>query len=147
MPEDRLELAQVRKRVQAAIAAARDRSQLRRQRAGEAERAFETFLEEVATPMMRQVQTALKAEGHAFTVFTPGGSLRLASERSRDDFIELALDTDGDRPQVVGRISHTRGSRTVDDERPIRPGVGPEALSDEDVLDFLLHALEPWLER
>ena len=142
-----MELAQVRKRVQAAIAAAKDRSQLRRQRTQEAERHFDTFLQEVATPGMRPVQTALKAEGQAFTVFTPGGSVRLASERSRDDVVELALDTTTDSPQVVGRISHTRGSRTMDDERPVRPGAGPDALSEEDVLDFVLHALEPWLER
>jgi hypothetical protein len=89
----------------------------------------------------------LKAEGYAFTVFTPGGGLRLASDRTRDDFIELALDTSGDRPQVVGRISHARGSRTLDEERPVKPGAAPDAITEDDVLEFLLTALEPWLER
>lgn len=137
----------MRRRVQRAIQSTRQRAQQQRQRAGEAERAFDTFLEDVATPMVRQVASALKAEGYAFTVFTPGQGLRLAADRGRDDFIEIALDTLNDPPQVVGRISHSRGSRVVDEERPIKPGVGPEALTDEDVLDFLLTALEPWIER
>jgi hypothetical protein len=52
-----------------------------------------------------------------------------------------------DPPQVVGRISRARGSRTLDEERPIKPGTPPEALTEEDVLTFLLDALQPWLER
>ena len=142
-----MEVSQVRRRVQAAIAAARERTQQHRGRVAEAERTYADFLEHVATPVTRQLANALKVEGHAFTVFTPGGGLRLAADRGRDDFIEFALDTDGDRPQVIGRISHSRGSRTVDEERPIKPGAAPDTLTEEDVLDFLLSALEPWLER
>ena len=67
--------------------------------------------------------------------------------RGRDDFIDIALDTTGQRPQVVGRISYSRGSRTLDEERPIKPGASPESLTEEDVLEFFLGALEPWLER
>jgi hypothetical protein len=33
------------------------------------------------------------------------------------------------------------------DERPIKPDASPDALSEEDVLAFLLNGLEPWLER
>ena len=142
-----MEVSLVRRRLQASIAAARERTQQRRQRAAEAERAYATFLEEVATPVTRQVANALKTEGYNFTVFTPGDGLRLAADRGRDDFIEFALDTDADRPEVIGRISHTRGSRTVDEERPVKAGTAPDALTDEDVLQFLLGALEPWLER
>ena len=91
--------------------------------------------------------TALKVENYAFTVFTPGGGLRLASDRGRDDYVEFALDGSADPPQVVGRIRRARGSRTVDEERPIKPGIPPEELSEEDVLTFLLEALQPWLER
>lgn len=142
-----MEVSQVRKQLKTAIDAARDRAQQRRQRSGEAERAFAVFLEEIATPMARQIAGALKAEGYGFTVGTPGGGLRLAAERGRDDFIDIALDTSGDRPQVVGRISYSRGSRALDEERPIRPGAGPESLTEEDVLEFFLSALEPWLDR
>lgn len=114
---------------------------------GEAERAYGTFLQDVATPVTRQVANALKAEGYAFTVFTPCGGLRLASDRGRDDYVEFALDTSGDRPEVVGRISHTRGSRTIEEERPVKGGAAPDQITEADVLDFWLEVLEPWLER
>jgi hypothetical protein len=137
----------VRRKLQAAIAAARERSQQRRQRSADAERAYAAFLENVATPVTRQVANALKTEGYSFTVFTPGDGLRLAADRGRDDFIEFALDTDAERPQVIGRISRARGSRTLDEERPVKPGASPDTLTEHDVLEFLMNALEPWLER
>ncbi len=142
-----MEVSQVRNRVNRAIEAARERGQQRRQRTADAEREYAAFLEHVATPVLRQVANALKVEGYTFTVFTPGGGLRLAWDRTRDDYIEFALDADAPTPQVVARISQTRGSRTRDEERPIKPGVSPAALTDEDVLAFLLDALQPWLER
>jgi len=89
----------------------------------------------------------LKAEGYLFTVSTPSGGLRLASDRGRDDYVEFALDGSGDTPTVVGRVRQTRGSRTLEDERSIKAGAAPQDLSDADVLAFLVEALEPWLER
>jgi hypothetical protein len=142
-----MEISHVRKQLRHAIDRARDRAQQRRQRTGEAERAYGTFLQDVATPVTRQVANALKAEGYAFTVFTPGGGLRLASDRGRDDYVELSLDTSGNRPEVVGRISHTRGSRTIEEERPLKEGAAPHQITEGDVLDFWLDVLEPWLER
>jgi hypothetical protein len=142
-----MEISHVRRQLKHAIDRARDRAQQRRHRTGEAERAFDTFLQDVATPITRQVANALKAEGYAFTVFTPGGGLRLASDRARDDYVEFALDTSGERPEVVGRISQTRGSRTIEDERPVRPGASPDQITEDDVLVFWLEVLEPWLER
>jgi hypothetical protein len=129
------------------MATARDRAQKRRQRAADAEAAYDGFLTHVATPLARQVANALNAEGYAFTVSTPGRGLRLALDRGRDDFIELALDTSADEPIVVGRTRRTRGSRTIEDERPIKSGAPPDQLSEQDVLEFLVSALEPWLER
>ena len=93
------------------------------------------------------LQSALKAERHAFTVFTPGGGLRLASDKGRDDYVELALDATGAQPQVLGRITRTRGSRTVEEERPLGANVPIDRLTDEDVLAFFLEALGPWLEH
>jgi hypothetical protein len=141
-----MEVSLVRNRLKRAIAEARARAQSRRQQAAEAELAYDRFLQNVATPVMRMVANALKVEGHQFTVFTPGGSVRLAADRGRDDFIEVRLEI-GERPEVIGRISRTRGSRTLEEERPLKPGASPEALSEEDVLVFLLDALSPWLER
>ena len=142
-----VEVALVRNRLNRAIEVARERAQQRRQRTAEAEQAYDTFLQDVAIPVARLIANSLKGENYAFTVFTPGGGLRLASDRGRDDYIEFALDASLEPPQVVGRISRTRGSRTLDEERPIRPGTPPEELSEEDVLTFLLDALQPWLER
>jgi len=126
---------------------ARERAQQRRHRTADAERAYAAFLENIAIPVTRMVQSALKAEGLAFTVFTPGGGLRLAADRGRDDYVEFALDTTGDQPQVIGRVSQARGSRTLESEVPVKAGAGPDAISDDDVLEFYVRVLAPWLER
>jgi len=142
-----VEVSQVRKRLKSAIDGARERSQRRREGVSAAQRSFEAFLNDVATPIVRQLANALKAEGYAFSVFTPGNGLRLASDRGRDDFIEFALDATGDKPQVVARVSFVRGSRTLDEERPVKRDAAPDAITEDDVLDFLLGAMEPWFER
>lgn len=142
-----METGEVRRRVLHAIAAARGRAQARRQQADEATRAYGAFLQNVAAPVLHQLAGALKAEGYPFTVFTPGDGVRLASDRGRDDFVEFALDTSGDRPQVIGRISQSRGSRRLEEERPVKAGTPPDALSEDDVLDFVMQALERWLAR
>ncbi len=142
-----MEVSEVRRQLRHAIDRAKARSQQKRQHAADAERAYASFLEDVATPTTRQLANVLKAEGYLFTVSTPSGGLRLASDRSRDDYVEFALDGSGDSPTVVGRIRQTRGSRTLEDERPVKPGAAPQDLSDADVLAFLVEALEPWLER
>ena len=142
-----MEISVVRNRLNRAIEASRERSERRRQRTAAAESAFERFLQQVATPVTKLVANSLKVEHYAFTVFTPGGGLRLASDRGRDDYIEFALDAESDPPQVVGRTSRTRGSRTLTEERPIKPGLPIEEISEDDVLAFLVGALEPWFER
>lgn len=142
-----VEISLVRNRLKRAITAARERARGRREQTAEAEQAYQRFLQDVATPVTKQIANALKSEGYAFTVFTPGGGLRLAGDRGRDDYIEFTLNTADDQPAVVGRISLTRGSRTITDERPLKVGTAPDALSEDDVLAFLLDALEPWLER
>jgi hypothetical protein len=137
----------VRQRLLRAIDRARKGAQARRQHAADTERAYDTFLAEVATPVARMLVTALKAEGYGFTVNTPGGGLRLVPDRGRDDFIDLALDTTVDPPEVMARTSYERGSRTITNERAIKAGAPPQSITDEDVLAFLLEALTPWLER
>jgi len=126
---------------------ARDRAQRRRQLAADAETAYDSFLSNVATPLVKQIANALHAEGYAFTLSTPGRGLRLALDRGRDDFIELALETDADEPTVIGRIRRTRGSRTIEEERPVKRGASPDQVSEQDLLDFFESALQPWLER
>ncbi len=145
--EAHVEVSEVRRQLKQAIDRAKSRAQQKRQHAADAERAYAVFLEEIATPTTRMLANVLKAEGYLFTVSTPSVGLRLASDRGRDDYVEFALDGSGDRPTVVGRVRHTRGSRTIEDERPIKAGTAPQDLSDADVLAFLVAALEPWLER
>jgi hypothetical protein len=142
-----MEVSQVNKRVRSAIEDAKAKAQARRNVSASADKAYATFLDTVATPIARQVANALKVAGVAFTLGTPGGGLRLAADRGRDDYIEFLLDTSGDLPQAAGRVSVTRGSRTLDETRPIKPGTAIEELTEEDVLEFLVTALEPWLER
>jgi hypothetical protein len=142
-----MEVSQVRRRVQAALAAARERSQQRRQRVADAEGQYDRFLADVAVPLARQVANVLKAEGRSFTVSTPGRNVRLEPDRGRDDFVEITLNTEVDPPDVIGLIRYTRGSRTIDEERPVKRGTAPDQISDDDLLEFLLRALEPWIER
>ena len=142
-----MEISLVRKRIQAAMTTARDRAKQRRQKADAAEQAYEKFLGQLAAPLARQVVNALRAEGYGFTVSTPNRGLRVSLDAGRDDYIELALNSETDPPYVVGRVRRTRGSRTIDEERPIKPGAGPDDMSEEEVLEFLAGALEPWLER
>jgi hypothetical protein len=142
-----VEVSEVRRQLRHAIDRAKAHAQRKRNAAAEAERAYATFLEEIATPITRTLASALKAEGYPFTVSTPSGGLRLASDRGRDDYIELTLDGSGDKPTVVGRVRRTRGSRTLEEERPIKAGAAPQDLTEGDVLSFLVGALEPWLER
>jgi len=142
-----VEVSEVRRQLKHAMDRAKARAQQKRNDAADAERAYAAFLEQVATPFIRMLANALKAEGYPFTVSTPSGGLRLASDRGRDDYIELALDASADKPTVVGRVRHTRGSRTLEDERPIKPGAAPQDLAEADVLSFLVNALDPWLER
>ena len=141
-----MEVAHVRNRLRSAIERARQQAQSRRQQTSEAEQSYAGFLK-VAEPVLRQLANALRVEGIAFTLFTPEHSLRLASDRSRVDFIELTLDTDLHPPAVMLRTSYARGSRTIEEERPLKAGATPDQISEEELLVVLLDALSPWLER
>jgi hypothetical protein len=142
-----MEISDVRRRVRQTLERARRASAEHRARVDAAARAYESFLSNIATPVFRMFATAIKAEGHAFVVFTPAGSLRLASERSAEDYIELLLDTESDPPVVAARINRGRGSHLLTAERPIREGAAVESLTEEDVLEFLLKEIEPFVER
>src|SRR5262245_48498394 len=130
-----MEISEVKRRVVETISQARRRASERQVRNDQAAREYESFLETTAIPMFKQVVNVLRAQGLMFTVFTPGGSVRLASDRTGTDFIELLLDTTGDHPQVQGHSRRSRGGRVIDSERPIGP---PGALSEDDVLTFVL---------
>jgi hypothetical protein len=140
-----MEISEIRKRVLQAIDQSRRVAAERRARSDEATAAYERFLAEVATPLFKQFAAVLKAEGYQFQVFTPAGGLRLASDRSPEDFIELQLDVSGQSPVVLGHVNRGRGSRIVSSERPI--GVGVAELTENDVLEFLSQEIRPFVER
>ena len=139
-----MEISLVRRRLTETIERAKKQAADRRGRGDAAARDFEVFLQKIAVPLFRQIANALKADGYAFTVFTPSGSVRLMSDRVAEDYIELTLDAAANPPQVVGQISRTRGRRVIDAERPIG---APDTLTEEQLLDFLLKELEPFVER
>jgi len=141
-----MEISEVRKQIMATIERAKRSTAEKRARSDEASREFAVFIEQVAVPLVRQVANALKAHSYPFTVFTPGDSVRLMSDRSSEDYIELALDLSGDQPAVVGHVKRRRGSHVVESERPIADGAVRD-ITEQQVLDFITTELAPFVER
>ena len=142
-----MEVSEIRRQVRAAIESARREARERRVRSDRAALDYQDFLRDRAVPVFQTVAAALVAESYRFKVFTPADSVRLASETSSTDFIELSLDPAANPPTVIGRTSRGRGSRLVDRERPIREGAPIPELSDEDVLAYLMTEIAGLLER
>jgi hypothetical protein len=122
-----------------------DRRENRRAQTDQATREYGVFLERIAKPLFRQVAGVLRAEGYPFEVFTPGGSVRLMSERSNDSFIEVALDTKGAAPKLLGRVSHSRGRDVTQTELVLNATADIGALTEADLLGFVLAELEPFV--
>ena len=141
------ETSEIRIRLRETIKHAKRAAAERRQLAQTAEETGARVLAAVATPVFKTVAGALKAEGYPFRLFTPAAEVRLASEKSGDEFIELALDTARDTPALIGRVSRVWGRRLLVDERVVREGDGIGDLTEEDVLTFLLESLPPFVER
>ncbi len=136
-----MDVPEVRRRLRAAIANARAEAQARRGRVDAATREYETFLADRAVPLFHTVANALVAEGFRFKVFTPAGSVRLASEGGGRDYIEIVLDTSSNPPQVIGRSSRGRGRRVVTSERPVKEGSDVASLSEDDVMNYLIQEI------
>lgn len=142
-----MEVSDVRKRLKQTIERNKREAAERRARADAAAKAFEVFLEQVATPVFRLFASALRGEGHPFVVNTPAGGLRLASERSAEDYLELALDATVDPPVAVARISRARGHRVISTEREVREKTPVERLTEDDVLDLLMGEIVALIAR
>ena len=141
-----METSVVRNRLRDTIERAKRRAAERRSRGDEAARAYDAFIEHLATPLMRQLANALRVDNYPFTVFTPSGSVRLMSDRHPEDFIEIVLDAGGDTPSVIGHTSRLRGRNIVETERPVGGG-RPGTITEDELLEFLLKELEPFVER
>jgi hypothetical protein len=142
-----IEISDMRKRLRAAIEKSRKAAEARRLAVDEASAAYEQFLARLAEPLVQMLANALRAEGFAFTVFTPKRGLRMSSSRSGEDFIEFALDTSAPQPTVLLRVNRGRGRRVVQHERPIRGEERIDQLTEEDVLKALMEEIGPFVEK
>jgi hypothetical protein len=142
-----IESGEVRKRLRLAIEAAKRDAAARRAALGDVQKEYDAFLENQAAPVFRQVAGALKAEGHIFQVLTPAGTIRLVSDRDKDDYLELFFDGARQFPTVVGRVSRVRGTELTAADQPIRGNAKVSDLTDEDVLDWILRVIVPLVER
>jgi hypothetical protein len=124
---------------------AADRRENRRVQTDRAAHQYGIFLERIAVPLFKQVANVLRTEGYPFDVFTPHGSVRLMSERGNDNYIEVVLDTTGIAPKLLGRVSHSRGGDTTQTELVLNATSDIEALTEEDLLGFVLAELEPFV--
>jgi hypothetical protein len=142
-----MEVSEVRRRLRAAIEEARRRAAERRARGDAASRDWERVLPEVAVPTFQTIASALAAEGHRFRVHTPGEAVRLALERSAEEFVELSIDTQREEPALMLRSTRGRGRRMISSERVVREGHPIGALTQEDLVAVLLEELIPFIER
>ena len=142
-----IETSELRRRLRTAIEQARSNAAARRARSDAAARDYERFLSAIAIPAVQQFANVLSAEGHHFSVATPAGSVRLASATANEDYIEIALDTAEDPPEVVGRTNRGRGRRMISTERAVRERTAIAELNEEDVLAFLLAEIVAFVAR
>jgi hypothetical protein len=134
-----MDVSDLRQRILRALEAGKNDAALRRTEVDAAAAAFDKFLVNVAVPLLRQAQTILKAEGQLFSVHSPAGSAKLVADASAQTFLEFVLDSSGNRPLVIGRVSIARGSkRVVVDERPIATDKSIANLGDDEVAAFLV---------
>jgi len=139
-------ISEIQKRVRRMIDQSRRAAEERRARTASETRAGEQALHRVVAPVFKAVAAALKAERHSFLVSTPVDAVRMSAESSGDNFVELALDTTGAQSVLRGRVSRIRGRRLLVEEKVVSEGSQLGTLSDEDVLEYLLGALAPFVE-
>lgn len=155
-----------------AAAPQRDREpERRREHVAAAETEGHAVLDGFVSPLCKKVAAVLAAEGHPFEVSTPVGAVRLSRGATREEFVEIVLDTSRNPPALVGRATWVWGRRVrqVAEQRPGRrrrgradrvwgQGVRQEErvvaehpdigrLAADQLLDYLLEAIAPLVER
>jgi len=141
------EMAQVRQRVLTMVERARQDAAARRARAHVDEVQARRFIQETASPVVRQVLSVLKVERLSFQLSTPAGSVRLTSDTHHEDFIDLAVDATQDPVTIMTVVSRLRGKGVSTTDRPLAEGVELGQLTEEHVLAFLLAALPVFVAR
>jgi hypothetical protein len=143
-----MDVSDLRKRILRALDDARKDATARRAVVDEASQAYATFLETHAIPVLKQALQVLRAEGQRFTLNTPADGPQLVSDASTNSFLEFALDISGPTPQVIGRVSLTRGRQgRVVEERPIAVGKAVADLTEDDVANFLVTEIPKLIVR
>ena len=142
-----IDTGEIRKRLRLTIDRARKASEAQRAETDAAAGSFALFVERTAAPVFRGLVQALRAEGHLFSLETPADAIRITSDRSASDYIELTLDTNRRPVALIARTAYTRGRRTVEEERLIREGADFDAVTDEHLLELVLALLGPFVER
>jgi hypothetical protein len=135
----------IRKRLRTEIDQARRSAAERRERSTAASRAYQAFLDDIATPAFRQMATVLRAEGILFEMQTPSGAVRLVADRSRDDVIQLELDESQDPPQALLISTRNRGSRMIRTERAVKERAAIDKITEDDLIERLFDEIRPWL--
>jgi len=134
-----MDVSDLRKRILRALDEARQDASVRRTRVDEARAAYDQFLTDVAVPLLRQSAMVLTAAGQPFQVHTPAASARLAHDQQPLTFLEIELDVAGPQPQVIGRVSLTRGrAGHVVSERPVVLNKAVAELTETDFSEFLV---------
>ena len=139
------ELADLRRRVRQAMQDAKQKAAARRAARDEASQAWATAVAEVVEPAATNVAAAFTGEGMPFRLDTPRGTIRLVSERSADDYIEIVLDDSDERdaPEVIGRSVRARGRQSV---TVVEELLGPPSqLTEDRVIAFFMNAIDPWI--
>jgi hypothetical protein len=139
------DLTDLRRRVRQAMQDAKRKAAERRASRDAAAAAWATAVAEIVEPVSTNVAAAMTGEGLPFRLETPRGTVRLVSERSADDYIELVLDDadERDAPEVIGRTVRGRGRQSV---TVVEELLGPPSeLSEDRVILFLMGALAPFV--
>ena len=138
---------EIRKRLLRVIEKSRQAALDRRARSVSATRNGERALGQIVVPIFKTTVNVLKVEGYPFQVSTPAGSVRMTAEASGENFIELVLDTTGEAVAFRGRVSRTQGRQVLIEETIVQENTEIAELTEDQVLEFLLGNLGPFLEK
>lgn len=141
------DVGEVRKQLKHAIDAHKKANVSRRAESDQASKQFDAWIQLVGEPLCREFTSALRGEGYQFRLQTPQGVARISSERSPDDFLELAFDSRRTPVALVLSRSYTRGSKTFTDERVLCEGARIEDVEPQVLLSALVEDILPLIER
>jgi len=143
-----MDVAALRKRILRELdrpGAVKPSSADRRATGDTARQQFARLLDTTIVPLLKQTGDILKAEGALCQLHTPSDMVKLAFDRSPEDFIEIMLDT-AMPPHVIGRSSVRKKGGTLVEDRIIGVGKEVEEINDEDVVGYLLPELRKILK-